>query len=214
MSLSKQLLVILFRLLTHSIFRIHDEPLAKVPARGPLIIVMNHINILEIPLIYAHLQPRPVRGLVLADRWKNPVLAWGLNACGAIPLERSGSNFGSIKRVLDLLNAGEIVLIMPEGTRSGDGRLGSGYPGVVLLAIKSNAPLLPIVSFGGEKYRDNLKKLRRTDFYLAVGEPFRLKAEGRTVAGQDRKQMLDEIMDRMAALLPVEYRGAYTLRNE
>ncbi len=211
MSLSERVLVFLFRVLTHTIFRIHDEPLAKVPARGPLIIVMNHINILEIPLIYAHLQPRPVHGLVLADRWKNPVVAWGLNACGAIPLERSGSNFGSIRRVFDVLKAGEIVLIMPEGTRSGDGHLGSGHPGVVLLAIKSKAPLLPIVSFGGEKYRENLKKLRRTDFYLTVGEPFRLKAEGKAVVGQDRKQMLDEIMYRMAALLPVEYQGAYKL---
>ena len=75
MSLSQRFLVTLFRALTSSVFRIHDEALASIPKRGPLIIVLNHINIMEIPLIYTHLQPRPVHCLVLADRWKNPVVA-------------------------------------------------------------------------------------------------------------------------------------------
>ena len=59
MSLSRRFLVLLFRLLSDAVFRVHAGPLASVPARGPLIIVMNHINILEIPLIYSRLQPRP-----------------------------------------------------------------------------------------------------------------------------------------------------------
>jgi len=208
-SLSKRILVALFRGLSDAVFRVHAEPLASVPARGPLIIAMNHINILEIPLIYARLQPRPVRGLVLVDHWKNPVVAWGLNACGAIPLQRGSGNLGSINKALDALNAGEIILIMPEGTRSGNGRLQYAHPGVVLLALKSKAPLLIIVTHGGEKYKDNLKKLRRTDFHFALGKPFILKAGNGAVDSQTRKQMLDEVMYQMAALLPPEYRGVY-----
>jgi 1-acyl-sn-glycerol-3-phosphate acyltransferase len=170
---------------------------------------MNHVTILEIPLIYARLQPRSLQGFVLADRWKNPVLAWGLDVCGAIPLERGGTNLASVRRGLEVLRAGKILIIMPEGTRSGDGRLQSGYPGVVLMAIKSGAPLLPVVTYGGEKYRENLKKLRRTDFYIAVGQPFFLNAENDVVDGPARKQMVDEVMYRMAALLPSAYRGVY-----
>ena len=209
MSLSRRFLVLLFRLLSDAVFRVHAGPLASVPARGPLIIVMNHINILEIPLIYSRLQPRQVHGLVLADKWKNPLVAWGLNACGSIPLQRGSGNLESIKKALDVLSAGEIVLIMPEGTRSGDGRLQPASPGVVLLALKSKAPVLLIVTHGGEKYKDNLKKLRRTDFYITLGRPFTLKAGDEAPDSQARKQILDEMMVQMAALLPPEYRGVY-----
>jgi 1-acyl-sn-glycerol-3-phosphate acyltransferase len=214
MSLSRRFLVLLFRALSDAVFRVHAEPLAGVPASGPLIIVMNHINILEIPLIYARLQPRPVHGLVLADHWKNPVVAWGLNACGSIPLDRSGGNLASIKRSLDVLKAGEILLIMPEGTRSGNGQLQHAHPGVVLLALKSNAPILPIVTHGGEKYKGNLKKLRRTDFFITLGKPFTFKAGSGALDNQARKQMLDEMMYQLAAVLPPEYRGVYANLSE
>lgn len=210
MSLSQRFIVTLFRLLTSSVFRIHGEALASVPLRGPLIIVTNHINILEIPLIYAHLQPRPVHGLVLAERWKNPVIAWGLNACGSIPLERGTGNLESIHRSLEVLNAGDMLLIMPEGTRSGDGRLQDAQPGVTLLALKSRAALLPIVFHGGEQYKQNIKRLRRTDFFITVGKPFYLDAHGDPVNAAVRKQMADEIMYRLAAILPPHYRGFYT----
>ncbi|MBE0695433.1 MAG: 1-acyl-sn-glycerol-3-phosphate acyltransferase [Anaerolineaceae bacterium] len=213
MSLSQRLLVALFRGVTGSIFRIHDEALARIPQHGPLILLMNHVNILEIPLIYARLQPRRVRGLVLADRWQNPLIGWGLDTCGAIPLERGGINFSSINRALDVLKAGEILLIMPEGTRSGNGILQKGHPGVVLLALKSKAPLLPIISYGGEKYKENIQKLRRTDFFLRVGEQFTPGASEKEVDSRTRAKILDQIMHRMAELLPPEYRGVYSAPN-
>ena len=72
MSLSRRFIVTLFRLLTGCVFRIHDEALSSVPQHGPLIIVTNHINILEIPVIYAHLQPRQVHGLVLGRTLEEP----------------------------------------------------------------------------------------------------------------------------------------------
>jgi 1-acyl-sn-glycerol-3-phosphate acyltransferase len=209
MSLSRRFLVALFHGVTGAIFRVHDEALVRVPARGPLIIVMNHVQVFEIPLIYARLQPRPVHGLVLAERWKNPVVGWGLDACGSIPVERGGMNFGSLHRALEVLKAGEILLIMPEGTRSRDGRLQKGHPGVVLLAQKSGAPILPVVSHGGEGYKENIRSLRRTDFFIEVGESFSLNMDENETGSQARKKCLDEIMYRMAALLPEAYRGVY-----
>ena len=209
MSLSRRFLVLMFRALSDAIFCVHAEALAGVPASGPLILVMNHINILEIPLIYARLQPRPVHGLVLARHWKNPVVAWGLNACGSIPLQRGGGNLASFKKALGVLSTGEILLIMPEGTRSSNGKLQNAHPGVVLLALKSNAPILPIVTHGGEKYKNNLKKLRRTDFFITLGRTFTLKTGNGVLDSQARKQMLDEMMYQLAAMLPPEYRGVY-----
>lgn len=209
MNLSRRALLPVFRLVTDAIFRVDAKALARVPARGPLIIVMNHVNLLELPLIYARLQPRPVRGLVLADRWKNPVLAWGLNACACIPLEREGVNRGAIQKALDALSAGQMLIVMPEGTRSHHGRLQRAHAGVVVLALRSRAPILPVVTHGGEKYRDNLKRLRRTDFHIAVGRPFTLRAANDMPGNQRRQHLLDAIMYQMAALLPPPYRGAY-----
>ncbi len=212
MSLSQRFLVALFRGLTQAVFRIHAQELECVPEKGPLIIVMNHVHILEIPLIYAHLQPRPVHGLVLAERWKNRVLGWGLDVCGSIPLERGGINRSAINHSVDLLKAGEMVLIMPEGTRSGDGRLQKAYPGVALLAMKSKVPLLPIVTYGGELYKSNLKKLRRTGITVRVGEPFMVEVGERHTDSHICQQMTQEIMRRLAALLPEAYRGIYAAR--
>jgi 1-acyl-sn-glycerol-3-phosphate acyltransferase len=209
MSLSKTFIVALFRALTGAVFRIDDAQLARVPETGPLILVTNHINILEIPIIYSHLQPRDLHGLVLADRWKNRILAWGLDTCGTIPLERGGINLDAMRRALDVLKAGGILIISPEGTRSHDGQLQSGYPGIVPLALKSEAPLLPVGYYGGENYAQNLKRLRRTDFHLAVGRPFRLSAGGETPTREVRLGMVDEVMYQIASILPESYRGAY-----
>ena len=100
-------------------------------------------------------------------------------------------------------------MIMPEGTRSGDGRLQDAQPGVALLALKSKAPLLPLVFHGGENYQQNLKKFQRTDFFITVGKPFCLDTHGEVVNSTLRKQIADEIMYQLAAILPASYRGCY-----
>jgi len=208
-SLSQRFLVGLFRGLTGLLYRVDAAALERVPAQGPMILVTNHVHIFEIPVIYARLQPRPVHGLVLAARWKNPVVAWGLNACGTIPLERGGMNLDAMRRALDALKAGDFLIIAPEGTRSHEAGLQSGHQGIVPLALKSGAPLLPVGYFGGERYKENLGRLRRTDFHLVVGTPFRLVSCGNPLTREVRQQMVDEVMYRLAAILPEAYRGKY-----
>jgi len=146
---------------------------------------------------------------VLADRWKNRVVGWGLDVCGSIPLERGGMNLDAMRQALGVLKAGGMLIISPEGTRSGHGRLQEGHPGIVPLALKSGAPLLPVGYFGSENYKENLKKLRRTDFHLAVGKAFRLDAGGGSATREVRQGMVDEVMYQLASILPEAYRGAY-----
>ena len=74
--------------LTRAICRVDDSQLVHVPERGPLIIVANHVNFLEVPLLFTHLQPRPVTGFAKAETWDNPAMALLFNLWGAIPLER------------------------------------------------------------------------------------------------------------------------------
>ncbi|HTX79584.1 MAG TPA: lysophospholipid acyltransferase family protein [Longilinea sp.] len=210
MGFSRQLLLVLFRAYTGAVFRIDDAQLARVPEHGPLILVTNHVNLLELPIIYSHLQPRRLHGLALAARWKNPVLAWGLTACESIPLERGGINMDALRKAFELLQQKHLLLIAPEGTRSYHGRLQDGHPGIIPLALKSGAPLLPIGYYGGENYLQNMKHLKRTDFHLAVGKPFRLDAHGEALTHDVRTRMVDEIMYQLASILPEAYRGKYT----
>jgi 1-acyl-sn-glycerol-3-phosphate acyltransferase len=80
----------------------------------------------------------------------------------------------------------------------------------VILALRSGAPLLPVVFHGSEHYQENLRRLHRTDFHIEVGRPFHLDAGGRRVTRQVRQRMIDEVMYQMAALLPPAYRGVYS----
>jgi 1-acyl-sn-glycerol-3-phosphate acyltransferase len=114
-----------------------------------------------------------------------------------------------MRRALAALKEGGMLIISPEGTRSGNGQLQSGHPGIVPLALKSGATLLPIGYSGSENYKENLKKLKRTDFHLAVGKPFRLSTGGETAAREARQQMVDEVMYQLATILPEAYRGNY-----
>jgi 1-acyl-sn-glycerol-3-phosphate acyltransferase len=206
---SQRIIVGTLKGITHLICRIDDVELDQVPRQGPLIIYTNHVNILEIPIIYTQLQPRRVHGMLLAERWKIPVLNWALDVTETIPLQRGVADIDAIRKGLLALEKGEMIVIAPEGTRSHDGILQPAHPGVVLLALHSGAPLLPVVSFGAEKYTENLSRLKRTDFHLRVGKIFHLNDHGEKVTRQVREKMMQEMMWQMAAILPAQYRGGY-----
>ena len=214
MSLSQRLVVLFFKNLAGLLARIDDAELARVPTHGPLIIYTNHVNLLEIPIIYTHLQPRRVHGMLLAERWNIPVINWVLNVSETIPLHRGEADISAIKQGLFLLNKGETLVIAPEGTRSHDGRLGEAHPGVVLLALHSHASLIPVAYFGAEKWKEAISRLRRVDFHLRVGRPFHLDQGGQKVTSTLRWQMLDEMMYQLAELLPERYRGVYADRSQ
>ncbi len=210
MTLSQRFVVGFFKGLTSLICRIDDTELKHIPKQGPLIIYTNHVNILEIPIIYTRLQPRRVHGMLLAERWKIPVMNWVFDVTETIPLHRGEADLLAIRNGLEVLEKGEIIIIAPEGTRSPDGKLQPAHPGVVLLALHSGAPLVPVAYFGAEQYKENLRRLKRTDFHLRVGKPFHLDPHGEPVTRQLREQMMEELMIQLAGLLPPEYRGVYS----
>ena len=202
-------LIWLVRGLTSMVCRVHKEELVHLPTKGPMIMTANHVNFLDAPVIYTHLQPRPVTGFVKAETWENPVMGLLFNVWGGIPIRRGEPDLAALEMALEALRQGKIVAVAPEGTRSGDGRMQRGYPGIVVLAMRSGAPLLPIAYYGGESFRDNLSRLRRTDFHITVGRLFTLDTGGQKVSRPMRQVITDEIMYQIAALLPEEYRGEY-----
>jgi 1-acyl-sn-glycerol-3-phosphate acyltransferase len=188
------------------------EKLDSIPDQGPLILVTNHINFLEIPVLRKHLRSRRVIGLAKAEAWANPLLRKLFDIWEAIPVHRGENDIHALRRALAALKEGRILGLAPEGTRSRDGQLQRGKTGVVTIALRSGAPLLPLVFWGGERLKDSLKRLRRTPFHFNVGKPFRILAEGIRVTSEIRQEIADEIMIQLALLLPESYRGAYADR--
>lgn len=209
MTFSQRLIFITLKGITHLICRVDDAQLVNIPTHGPLIIYSNHVNILEIPLTYVHLQPRVVHGMVLASRWENPVLRWLLNETKNIPLHRNEADITAIHKGLEILKNDGIIAIAPEGTRSHDGCLQAAHAGVVLLALHSHAQLIPMAFYGAENYKKNLSRLKRTDFHFVAGRPFILDNHGEKVTRLVREKMIEEMMYQMASLLPEQYRGSY-----
>lgn len=170
---------------------------------------VNHINFMEIPVMYTHLVPRSITGFVKAESFDRTAYGWLFKLWDGIPVQRGEADMGAMRAGIEWLQAGKILVIAPEGTRTGDGRLIEGQPGIVIVAQKAKVPILPVAYYGHEKLWRNIKRLRRTDFHVRVGRPFYLDPGGARVTKAVRRQMADEIMYQIAGLLPEKNRGIY-----
>jgi 1-acyl-sn-glycerol-3-phosphate acyltransferase len=107
------------------------------------------------------------------------------------------------------LSEAKILAVAPEGTRSNDGCLVRGKPGITILATKMDAPILPIAYYGHEEFRANIRKLRRTRMTIKVGKPFKMKLDGDQKNKEAMQAATDVIMLEIADLLPEKYHGVY-----
>ena len=194
------------RLYTRITCRIDAPDLQKFPMQGPLIAITNHTGQLEVPLLFAHLQPRKLTGWAKVEAWDNKFLHWVYGVWGVIPIRRGEADMNALKAAFRALEKGLIFGIAPEGTRNYNGILKRGMPGTVIVALHSGAPIIPIVH--------NLKHLKRTDFHIRLGEPFTLNVEGVKVTGEIRQQIVDEMMVQIAKLMPEKYRGEYADKSK
>jgi 1-acyl-sn-glycerol-3-phosphate acyltransferase len=208
--LAAQAVAITVKSLGQLLCQVESSQISRVPAHGPLILVCNHINFLDGPLVYALLQPRPVTGFAKSETWDNHLLGPMFSLCGAIPLHRGQVDRAALQHGLHALEQNKILIITPEGTRNRYGQLLPAHAGMVTLAHQSQAPILPLASFGGEAFRTNIRHLRRTQFHLRVGQSFRIRLSPCARLDRSmRSKITDEIMYQMAILLPPQYRGRY-----
>ena len=185
------------------------EYVAALSKNKPLLVIFNHVNFLEVPILVTHSYPIKVSGLVKSETWKNPIMAFIFNTYKAVPIDRRGAFAGAFKQVHDAIEQGVFMCVAPEGTRSKDGVLGRGKPGIVQLALESDIPILPVAHHGGENIWKNIRRLRRTKFLLKAGRPFRIKFDGKP-GKEEREVILTEVMWQIARLLPEQMRGVYS----
>ncbi|MCF7858157.1 MAG: 1-acyl-sn-glycerol-3-phosphate acyltransferase [Candidatus Cloacimonetes bacterium] len=208
MKLSETIANKIIKLILKIICKVDSTELKKIPDKGPYIIAINHTNFLEVPIFYTFLQPRKVIGIAKRETWDNKFSRWLANSWDAIPLDREGATVEAFRKAYKALLNSYFLVIAPEGTRNKTGRLREAKSGIISIAIKANVPVIPVAHYGGEKLAANLKRIKRTQFTIKVGQPIILNTLER-VDQAKRKYFVDQLMYRIAELLPKKYRGAY-----
>lgn len=191
------------------IARVEMEGLEHIPSEGPAILVFNHLGLLDIALAFYAVERQDVTGWVADKHLKNPVYRPLINAMDGVWLNRENPDMSSFKIALAWLREGHIFGVAPEGTRSLTHSLQEGKEGVAYLAALSGATIVPGGQTGTEKMGRQWLRLRRPRLTLRMGEPFTLPPLERKHRDAQLKEGIDEIMCRIAALLPESYRGMY-----
>jgi len=208
MNSNARLMTLLIRKILTLLCIVEGNGLDSIPLHGPLLLVTNHINFLEVPLLYSLLFPRNICGIAKKETWDNWFLRILFNAWEAIPIDREKPNKTTFRLINKALENRKIVGIAPEGTRSETGVLGEGLQGVAYIALQNRIPLMIIAHYGGEEFWRNLRRFRRTKITISVSPPFMLVSETKT-SKEVQHEMTEQIMTRLAAMLPEQYRGVY-----
>jgi 1-acyl-sn-glycerol-3-phosphate acyltransferase len=206
--LARHLLRGLARLLVWLFIRLEKHGLENVPQRGPALIITNHLGDADVVLLLAAI-PCWCDALAKADLYDFPVLGKLMDAYGVIWVHRGQPDRRALRAALQGLKEGRVIGIAPEGRESLTGSLEEGTHGAAYLALKGDAPLIPVTFTGTENRRiyGNMKRLRRTPVTVTVGAPFRLEAEGDWHTAVECGTQT--IMQVLARLLPQQYRGVY-----
>lgn len=186
----------------------------RVPTSGPLLIVSNHVSVLDPPLV-GYAMPRDVVFMSKIENFQGGrFYAWLVRNYGAFPVRRGDVDLSAIKQALQILKEERALFVAPEGTRHSDGVLGEAQHGVAMLAARADAVILPLGLHGGHHAEQRMKRWQPIAITMNIGHPFRLRLpEGR--ARRDYYPAItDAIMEQVAQLLPAEYRGRFPALTE
>ena len=200
----------LIRLLINLIARVEVQGVENLPQGGGFVIATNHLGRLDVTLLFYALEGDFI--LIIAEKYEHHWFFGPFgNAINGIWLDRYNANVGAIRQVLRRMQAGGILVIAPEGTRSKTEAMAEGKPGVAYLALKAGLPILPIGLTGTEDriVFERLKHFKKVEIKIAVGKPFSLPPLQRKDRDATLRQYTDEIMCRIGVLLPEKYRGVY-----
>ena len=184
------------------------EGVENVPTEGSAIIMINHVSFID-PFVVANPLPRNLVALAKVEVYDYPIVGIIPKLLGVIPVKRDEFDRNAVQSCLEVLRAGEMILLAPEGTRGPT--LRQGREGVAYLASRSGAPVVPVAIYGTEGFPAlrYTKRWRQPGGKIRFGRPFRYKADLRRAKAQTLRQMTDEAMYTLAAMLPEDRRGFY-----
>ena len=205
---------LLIRFLLRLLTRIELRGRENIPTTSNFIIAANHNGLVDAFLPFYILNNNNLV-LLVGEKWeKLSIMRWLGRGLNFLLVDRFNPDLKAIREVIVRMKHGEVLVITPEGTRSKVGRLIEGKPGVSYLAAKMGYPLAPVGISGtfDKIFFGQLKRLHRPKIIVSIGPAFSLPPLPKEA--QDRDEALktdtDEIMCRIAALLPQEQRGVYS----
>ena len=188
----------------------------NVPLNGPLIVIANHVHLID-PFLLAFSFPRRIYFMAKEELFRYPFLRSLLRWSGVFPVHRKGmekEKQKALRNAKDVLGRGSILGMFPEGRRSHDGKLEMGKTGSIVVAAQANVSLLPVGIVGTDKIKGISWLWKRPGIVINIGEPFKLPPPEGKLNRSQRRSLTDLIMRRIAALLPAEYRGIYLNKEE
>jgi len=198
----------IIRFLIWLLLRMEVKGLEHIPSEGAVILAISHTNFLD-PVLMMAVCLRPLEAVSKLENLRLLFFGPLIWLYGVISIRRGEVDREALSAAIELLRRGEVLLIAPEGTRSGVGRLQKGRGGLAYIAARAGALIVPVGIIGVEGFWRNLVRLRRTPVQMALGQPFRFAARGRQLDRRALAQMTDEAMYQLAATLPPERRGRY-----
>jgi len=177
--------------------------------RGPMLVIANHTSNVD-PLLVALAVPRRVYFLAKEEVFQMTFVGWLSRIFRVIPMSRGKTDYRALKLSMETLRQGRVLCLYPEGTRSKTGKLRQAMPGAVSMAIKAGVPILPVGITGGwEALRVRPIPLLRRRISVTIGDPYFPAAPNRKLDHEAAQALTDEMMRRLAELLPKDKRGYY-----
>ena len=183
----------------------------NVPRTGALIVCANHSATLDPPLVPAFLPRGDSWNMAKSEYFRKPLLNWIFRSYHAFPVVRHTADRAALKKSFDLLKAGEVLIIYPEGTRIESGNLAKPEPGAGFIAQKIGCPVVPVALTGTrECLPKGARWPRRVRVKITFGKPFTLATRRSDGTKISHEEASEAIMVAIAELLPPEQRGAFS----
>ena len=203
-SFSRVIVGMLLSLLTRCQVRGRDN----VPSQGPLIVVANHLNLVDSPLVGSIISRRAVF-MAKGELFRSRIVGYIMGGLSAFPVSKGRLDRRALRRAVQVLADGQALVIFPEGMRSQSRRLKPAFSGVALIALRSGAPIIPIGITGTEKIKGLSWLWRRPEITVNIGKSFTLPPINGKLTKAELTKPTDVIMVRIAELIPPKYRGYY-----
>ena len=143
----------------------------NIPRSGPFILAPVHRSNIDTPLVCA-VTRRRMRYMGKDSLWKKKPIGWVLSALGGFPVSRGTADREALRRCIEVLDAGEPLVLFPEGERKSGEIVQPLFDGVTYIAMKAGVPVVPVGIGGSERAMPKGKKyLRPSKCVVLVGEP-------------------------------------------
>ena len=211
--------VLVCRILANLVMHVEVQGMDRVPRTGAVILAANHISSADAVVIGAWLtmalRDRRIHWLGKKELFDIPIFGWIVASGGVHPVDRDAADVEAYRLASRILDAGYVLLVFPEGTRSPTGALQEAKDGVAMLAMRSGAQIIPIGVNNADAVWRKGKRLPspfpRKTMTVRIGEPF--TTADVVPEGVDRRAAKSvattAIMGRIAELLDPRHRGVY-----